>query len=765
MKNKDGPGAAMAGVGDGLGTSPTASSSINSAIIGNSVVSPADILRRRADEVYAQQQQRHDSSHTAMKMEPSDDLIPSPPHATPTPSTSTIVPAGISEVVKRSTAGFFTSFLFEGSPSYKQRRKKNKAGKKRLASGSSAQDDDFVEHPAQTTPQLDHAFPEPHPSDLLDNDLLGGSQSHNPYQLRIQTQIGGHLDQQLGHHSYPLQHQQPRQSRGHHPSISPVEISPPSSHASIPLSASGPLSAHLSSAGSHSSKLKAYVCPMHSCRLMFRRQEHFIRHVRTQHRRDKRKTGSFECERCQKRFSREDVLTQHMRVHASLDGHSPSTIQGHGPSPTNYGDASHNTVELTDSGEEEMYDFMDTMGSSIEMMAPVELPSGQVIYEDDHGSESSTGGIVSPVSSYRMQHHGYEQHQMLPHQPQPAPYFATHPSHVPQPTTSPVGPYYVNNHPMTSTLGATTNLTSTTEPGSPYIQTPDLNMGMMGSGGPWRSAPTIGAHNDWGYGPTHHGGYISTATPSMNAISPCLPNYPAHGGLHQHDHPHEYQSQHQPPAHPSAPQHLQVGIPPYASSTDLHSSSAYGRAPSSAPPHVAVFDHAGMYTTAVTQYPVANTESLSPPGGMGVRRHHSASPALAFKEGGGSFMVPSAPGSMSRKSMDSLGGSASLEGSSSRPNTGSATGGDSYGPITSSPGQISGSPDNIASYHAHQQHLPPHQSSGYLHQYVDLDVAPEDPLKEAYHYMAHGQPAGGYTGYSHGQQNQAQTTTQHSLVL
>ncbi|KZT25022.1 STE-domain-containing protein [Neolentinus lepideus HHB14362 ss-1] len=60
--------------------------------------------------------------------------------------------------------------------------------------------------------------------------------------------------------------------------------------------------------------LKTFVCPLFSCGKFFKRMEHLKRHLRT-HTMER----PFQCTRCQKRFSRSDNLAQHMRIHARAD--------------------------------------------------------------------------------------------------------------------------------------------------------------------------------------------------------------------------------------------------------------------------------------------------------------------------------------------------------------------------------------------------------------------------------------------------------------
>ncbi|KAG6336745.1 hypothetical protein ID866_2350 [Astraeus odoratus] len=60
---------------------------------------------------------------------------------------------------------------------------------------------------------------------------------------------------------------------------------------------------------------KAFVCPLYSCGRLFKRAEHWKRHLRT-HTMER----PYQCNRCGKRFSRSDNLKQHFRIHARADG-------------------------------------------------------------------------------------------------------------------------------------------------------------------------------------------------------------------------------------------------------------------------------------------------------------------------------------------------------------------------------------------------------------------------------------------------------------
>ncbi|KAF7344975.1 hypothetical protein MVEN_01660200 [Mycena venus] len=62
-------------------------------------------------------------------------------------------------------------------------------------------------------------------------------------------------------------------------------------------------------------KTKAFICPLFSCGRLFKRMEHLRRHLRT-HTMER----PFACPRCNKRFSRSDNLNQHVRTHQRAEG-------------------------------------------------------------------------------------------------------------------------------------------------------------------------------------------------------------------------------------------------------------------------------------------------------------------------------------------------------------------------------------------------------------------------------------------------------------
>nr|AGO06027.1 transcription factor STE12 [Volvariella volvacea] len=70
-------------------------------------------------------------------------------------------------------------------------------------------------------------------------------------------------------------------------------------------------------------KMKAYACPLLTCRRIFKRMEHLRRHLRT-HTMER----PYTCPQCNKKFSRSDNLTQHARTHLMRPDGTPSGLVG-----------------------------------------------------------------------------------------------------------------------------------------------------------------------------------------------------------------------------------------------------------------------------------------------------------------------------------------------------------------------------------------------------------------------------------------------------
>lgn len=65
-------------------------------------------------------------------------------------------------------------------------------------------------------------------------------------------------------------------------------------------------------------RTKAYVCPLYSCGRLYREPGYLREHIRS-HTTEK----PYQCDRCYKKFSRTDLLTQHHQTHARADGGDP----------------------------------------------------------------------------------------------------------------------------------------------------------------------------------------------------------------------------------------------------------------------------------------------------------------------------------------------------------------------------------------------------------------------------------------------------------
>ncbi|KAJ3825764.1 hypothetical protein F5880DRAFT_186456 [Lentinula raphanica] len=88
----------------------------------------------------------------------------------------------------------------------------------------------------------------------------------------------------------------------------PSTSSPPSVPPATEISGTYPQPIAIPTSGAPTT-IKAYACPLLSCGRLFKRTEHLKRHIRT-HSIDR----PLICEKCDKRFSRADILAQHSRV-------------------------------------------------------------------------------------------------------------------------------------------------------------------------------------------------------------------------------------------------------------------------------------------------------------------------------------------------------------------------------------------------------------------------------------------------------------------
>jgi transcription factor STE12 len=135
------------------------------------------------------------------------------------------------------------------------------------------------------------------------------------------------------------------------------------------LNAPGPMASGMAQyeAVSADGKVRAFVCPLYSCGRLFKRMEHLKRHLRT-HTMER----PFTCPQCNKKFSRSDNLTQHLRTH---DRPGQSSVPG----------SSNGGSDWMDSGEDG-----DTNGEgSTSGESP--QPGGVVESDDDSYLQSLVG--------------------------------------------------------------------------------------------------------------------------------------------------------------------------------------------------------------------------------------------------------------------------------------------------------------------------------------------------------------------------------------
>ena len=264
--------------------------------LNNSVVSPADILRRRAEQVYT------NGTDGTVKPDPAEE-----------------------ESAQKSALNnlpFFSMFsLFEGSPTYKQRRKKTTKARRPTKLASTTMSSSYEQPP--TPPYHTEGG---YPSALVTAD------SHNQSQQHLQVAQGQQPSSITLMPAHPSLAQAPalqsygltsnfaadeREGGAYHPRLShsPSSVSPP-----IGLNANLNLAVNTSNPGVTSQK-KAYLCPLYSCRLAFRRPDCLKRHIRA-HRLEK----PYACDRCEKRFSRPDLLQQHTLVHTHPEGMMATTL-------------------------------------------------------------------------------------------------------------------------------------------------------------------------------------------------------------------------------------------------------------------------------------------------------------------------------------------------------------------------------------------------------------------------------------------------------
>lgn len=216
------------------------------------------------------------------------------------------------------TGTIFNMFsLFEGSPNYKQRRKKGpRTGRSALGRDSASEEEHentVSRGPSEVVEDVNGEL-----SAAAMFEAQAGIGSGSSRQMQAERQAESQRAVQAQHLALLQQHASGISKTRH--------VSGRSMHSSmgVPVTHSHSLPAGLDGvAGGR--KTKAYVCPLYSCQRLFKRLEHLKRHVRM-HTMER----PYQCDLCQRRFSRADNLSQHMRTHGRDGGLSGAAPSGDG---------------------------------------------------------------------------------------------------------------------------------------------------------------------------------------------------------------------------------------------------------------------------------------------------------------------------------------------------------------------------------------------------------------------------------------------------
>ncbi|KAH8114880.1 STE-domain-containing protein [Phellopilus nigrolimitatus] len=256
---------------------------------------------------------------------------------------------------------FFNMFsLFEGSPSYKQRRKKGpRSGRSALATRDSTSEDERV--------------PSANVADVVE-DVDGEMSAAAMFDAQANLGAGGNRQAQA--------HRQAENQRlvqaQHIALLNQRAGSVARDAATRGAERTGDV---LSQAGGR--KTKAYVCPLFSCQRLFKRLEHMKRHYRM-HTMER----PFQCELCQRRFSRADNLAQHVRTHSRESTSSSGVMDS--PSDAEAEDG----VDQTMYASGEQYEQVDFNACEVEVAAE------QAMQVEDDDMSSSYGGYPTAPNGY-----------------------------------------------------------------------------------------------------------------------------------------------------------------------------------------------------------------------------------------------------------------------------------------------------------------------------------------------------------------------------
>ncbi|OAX38085.1 STE-domain-containing protein [Rhizopogon vinicolor AM-OR11-026] len=199
--------------------------------------------------------------------------------------------------------------ILEGSPTYKQRRKKC-ANRTDAATRSSSEESNHT-HVNASDVGVGYG---PSDAGMTASDMFfSQARGEQDVSVRLMKAMLQARDDANWSSASPLALGQSAVQNG-----STLEQS--SLHNLIPFAEDSLLPAFLSDVNGHSNSgnaltTKVFVCPLFCCGRLFKRMEHLKRHMRT-HTMER----PFQCQRCDKRFSRSDNLNQHLRIHARGEG-------------------------------------------------------------------------------------------------------------------------------------------------------------------------------------------------------------------------------------------------------------------------------------------------------------------------------------------------------------------------------------------------------------------------------------------------------------
>ena len=255
----------------------------------------------------------------------------------PSPSSDT-EPQDMNDSSPAASSVLFSRSLFEGSPAYKQGRKKatrDKSNRHRGDTGAyyTGEDDssstsdgirrsqclavpdgnDVALHVGEPgdrrqsydTNRLLASIETVAQSDMLMDPSMASSTSSSPKSIDRMTPAQTQGDPSSWHRqTSDCQRDIARNPAAVYNSF-PTTNTLESGESAIPSNVAAP---------SATSSGKGFACPLLSCGRLFKRLEHLKRHVRT-HTQER----PFECNRCSKRFSRSDNLTQHIKTHEKAE--------------------------------------------------------------------------------------------------------------------------------------------------------------------------------------------------------------------------------------------------------------------------------------------------------------------------------------------------------------------------------------------------------------------------------------------------------------